>query len=64
MGPGTYIWHDHSSANRGEGMSGTLIVRPPPGMAIPWAYDSEYTLNLMDWYHTSVNAASMRLNRY
>ena len=28
--PGTYFWHEHASALRGDGLQGALIVRPPP----------------------------------
>ncbi|GAB4813291.1 hypothetical protein N2152v2_000337 [Parachlorella kessleri] len=62
--PGTYVWHGHSGAERTDGLSGPLIVRPKPGStALYPPYDEERTLLLTDWYHTQAAALAMSLNR-
>ena len=49
---GTYLWHDHSSQLRADGLQGALIVHAHGGQAAePWTYDAEQTLLLSDWFH-------------
>ena len=49
---GTYLWHDHSSQLRADGLQGALIVHAVGGQAAePWTYDEEQTLLLSDWFH-------------
>lgn len=60
--PGTYWWHDHSAANRADGLLGTLIVRPK-GKAVGKPPANEHTMLLMDWWHYIGPSMAMRLNR-
>lgn len=49
---GTYLWHDHSSQLRADGLQGALIVHARGGQAAePWTYDREQTLLISDWFH-------------
>ncbi|GAX80694.1 hypothetical protein CEUSTIGMA_g8129.t1 [Chlamydomonas eustigma] len=63
--PGTYIWHDHSSALRSDGLQGSFIVRSSdPDQAYIWTNTSvDYTLFISDWYHNEGNVMAMQLNR-
>ncbi|KAL4428183.1 hypothetical protein ABPG75_002272 [Micractinium tetrahymenae] len=63
--PGTYFWHGHTGADRGDGLAGLVIVHPRKGDTLPVAvqYDEERTLFLSDWWHTSSAALAMPLNR-
>lgn len=60
--PGTYWWHDHSGANRGDGLQGALIVRPK-GSPLGQPPANEHILFLQDWWHYTGGAMAMRLNR-
>lgn len=56
---GTYLWHDHSSQLRADGLQGALIVHARGGQAAePWTYDEERTLLLSDWFHGMGSYAS------
>mmetsp|Transcript_37681 Transcript_37681/g.83915 ORF Transcript_37681/g.83915 Transcript_37681/m.83915 type:complete len:698 (-) Transcript_37681:961-3054(-) len=62
--PGSYFWHDHSTANRANGLQGPLIVHAPPD--IPSPFDTpkdEYVVFITDWYHEEANVMAMRVNR-
>jgi FtsP/CotA-like multicopper oxidase with cupredoxin domain len=61
--PGTYLYHDHSSQNRGDGLQGPLIVQQRPGTPALNAADGDETLFLADWWHFAGDAMAMRLNR-
>lgn len=61
--PGTYIYHDHPSQNRGDGLQGPLMVQQRPGTPALNAADGDETLFLADWWHFAGNAMAMRLNR-
>lgn len=62
---GTYFWHDHSSANRADGLSGPLIVTSTTKDPIKkaYAYDEEKTIYLSDWWHAQGASLAMHLNR-
>ncbi|KAG1675974.1 hypothetical protein FOA52_014218 [Chlamydomonas sp. UWO 241] len=64
--PGTYLWHDHATANRANGLQGPLIVTQPD-KNIYGPYDktvaATYTLFMSDWFHEEGNVMAMRLNR-
>lgn len=62
--PGTYLYHDHSNHNRGDGLQGALIVNERPGTAKLIESDADETLFLSDWWHFAGNAMALRLNRY
>ncbi|KAK9828854.1 hypothetical protein WJX72_002416 [[Myrmecia] bisecta] len=59
--PGSYIWHDHSAANKADGLQGPLIVRSKTSE--PWKYDEERTLFITDWFHGEANALQFDLGR-
>lgn len=62
--PGTYFWHAHTGAQRIDGLSGPLIVRPRRRLlpARP-RYDKEYIMFIQDWYHTPGGVSSRGLNQ-
>eukprot|EP00955_Chlamydomonas_euryale_P092169 364685-Chlamydomonas_euryale.AAC.10 len=60
---GSYMWHDHATANRANGLQGALIVRQPGDIRPPYQYEDEFTLFLTDWHHEEGNTMAMRLNR-
>ncbi len=62
---GTYFWHDHSSANRADGLQGPLIVLPPEGTTPPGTphYDSEETVFIQDWFHAQGPVLAFHLQR-
>lgn len=52
---GTYFWHGHTGADRGDGLAGPMVVHPRKGEKLPVnvTYDGEHTIFLSDWWHTS-----------
>eukprot|EP00199_Chlamydomonas_sp_CCMP681_P000320 CAMPEP_0119105092 /NCGR_PEP_ID=MMETSP1180-20130426/3149_1 /TAXON_ID=3052 ORGANISM="Chlamydomonas cf sp, Strain CCMP681" /NCGR_SAMPLE_ID=MMETSP1180 /ASSEMBLY_ACC=CAM_ASM_000741 /LENGTH=596 /DNA_ID=CAMNT_0007090057 /DNA_START=170 /DNA_END=1960 /DNA_ORIENTATION=+ len=64
--PGTYLWHDHSAANRANGLTGALILDLPnvtPPIADPIPIDGEFTVFVTDWSDQDANVGAMLLNR-
>ncbi|KAL4433040.1 hypothetical protein ABPG77_006467 [Micractinium sp. CCAP 211/92] len=63
--PGTYFWHGHTGADRGDGLAGPMVVHPRKGEKLPVnvTYDGEHTIFLSDWWHTTSAALAMPLNR-
>ena len=63
--PGTYLWHDHSTMNRANGLQGAFILdlprNPPPSPYDPYA--GERVMFISDWYNEEANAMAMQLNR-
>ena len=49
--PGTYFYHGHQQAQRGDGLSGPLIIEPADGEVPLHAFDTEYIVMIQDWYH-------------
>jgi len=64
--PGTYIWHDHSSVNRADGLQGALILELAPESPVPNPFrwnGGDRILMVTDWWDDEANAMAMRLNR-
>lgn len=62
--PGTYFWHAHTGAQRIDGLSGPLIVRPRRQLLSPRPrYEKEYVMFIQDWYHTPGGVSSRGLNQ-
>ncbi len=63
--PGTYIWHDHASALRADGLQGALIIRPrDPNVDNIWGPTvGDHVLFISDWNADEGNVLAMRLNR-
>ncbi|KAI8611842.1 Cupredoxin [Chytriomyces sp. MP71] len=47
---GTFFWHGHFGIQSVDGLRGPFIIQNPSGER---QYDSDYTLQLADWYHSS-----------
>ena len=62
--PGTYIWHDHATASRANGLQGALIVRVPSTIRQPYGkIAAEHVFLLSDWHHEEGNSLAKMLNR-
>ena len=62
--PGTYLYHDHATANRANGLQGALIVKVPGNIETPYGkMDGDEILFLSDWHRIEGNTLAKQLNR-
>lgn len=64
--PGSYMWHGHAGAVKVDGLAGPLIVLPKPGVPQPVpppVVHKDFTIFLMDWYHSLAAPMTAGLNR-
>lgn len=59
---GTYFYHGHFGMQRAAGLFGSIIVSLPPGKTEPFAYDSELSILLNDWWHKSIYQQELGLD--
>lgn len=64
--PGTYMYHEHASALRQDGLTGPLIIDPPLKDASPVQVeptDGEFVLMLQGWMSQTADAVTAGLDK-